>query len=161
MIMGFSIGARDGGRTRTARGREILSLLCLPISPPGLQIDYIDSPIRKRESEIAFPFDWSGRRVSNSRPQPWQGCALPTELLPQIHWRREPESNRPTRICNPVHNRFAIAPYLRLQVQLKRESHAFPEKTGAAEESRTLDLNLGKVALYQLSYCRAETERAL
>jgi hypothetical protein len=25
---------------------------------------------------------------------------------------------------------------------------------GAAEESRTLDLNLGKVALYQLSYCR-------
>ncbi len=28
-------GARDGGRTRTASGREILSLLCLPISPPG------------------------------------------------------------------------------------------------------------------------------
>jgi hypothetical protein len=27
-------------------------------------------------------------------------------------------------------------------------------ETGAAEESRTLDLNLGKVALYQLSYCR-------
>jgi hypothetical protein len=26
--------------------------------------------------------DWSGRRGSNSRPQPWQGCALPTELLP-------------------------------------------------------------------------------
>src|SRR5471032_1973043 len=30
------------------------------------------------------PKFWSGRRVSNSRPQPWQGCALPTELLP--HW---------------------------------------------------------------------------
>jgi hypothetical protein len=29
----------------------------------------------------------------------------------------------------------------------------FPE-TGAGEESRTLDLNLGKVALYQLSYSR-------
>ena len=27
---------------------------------------------------------WSGKRVSNSRPQPWQGCALPTELFPQI-----------------------------------------------------------------------------
>ncbi len=26
---------------------------------------------------------WSGRRDSDSRPQPWQGCALPTELLPQ------------------------------------------------------------------------------
>jgi hypothetical protein len=27
---------------------------------------------------------------------------------------------------------------------------------GAGEESRTLDLNLGKVALYQLSYSRVE-----
>ena len=27
-------------------------------------------------------------------------------------------------------------------------------KFGAGEESRTLDLNLGKVALYQLSYSR-------
>ena len=24
----------------------------------------------------------SGKRGSNSRPQPWQGCALPTELFP-------------------------------------------------------------------------------
>jgi hypothetical protein len=29
--------------------------------------------------------------------------------------------------------------------------------TGAGEESRTLDLNLGKVALYQLSYSRMES----
>ncbi len=37
----------------------------------------------KREARISFPLKcWSGRRVSNSRPQPWQGCALPTELLP-------------------------------------------------------------------------------
>ena len=28
--------------------------------------------------------NWSGKRVSNSRPQPWQGCALPTELFPHI-----------------------------------------------------------------------------
>ena len=26
----------------------------------------------------------SGKRGSNSRPQPWQGCALPTELFPHI-----------------------------------------------------------------------------
>ncbi len=25
---------------------------------------------------------WSGKRDSNPRPQPWQGCALPTELFP-------------------------------------------------------------------------------
>ncbi len=26
----------------------------------------------------------SGKRDSNSRPQPWKGCALPTELFPHI-----------------------------------------------------------------------------
>ena len=31
--------------------------------------------------------------------------------------------------------------------------------SGAGEESRTLDLNLGKVALYQLSYSRIERRR--
>jgi len=137
--------------------REILSLLCLPISPPGRLIDYIGIPIRKRESALRFPFVfWSGRRVSNSRPQPWQGCALPTELLPQNSWRREPESNRPTRICNPVHNRFAIAPSLQIMRYNQKEHDVSFCKTGAAEESRTLDLNLGKVALYQLSYCRVK-----
>ena len=30
--------------------------------------------------------------------------------LVEVGWRREAESNRPSRICNPVHNRFAIAP---------------------------------------------------
>ena len=28
----------------------------------------------------------SGKRDSNSRPQPWQGCALPTELFPQKYY---------------------------------------------------------------------------
>ena len=41
-----------------------------------------------RHRLLPFPFEiWSGRRVSNSRPQPWQGCALPTELLPQLRRR--------------------------------------------------------------------------
>ena len=129
-------GARDGNRTRTARGREILSLLCLPISPagPACRSDYIGAPIRKRESDLRFPFYrfWSGRRVSNSRPQPWQGCALPTELLPRISWRRGPESNRPTRICNPVHNRFATAPptnKLCVTAYYTQKSPSFSSKT--------------------------------
>src|SRR5690606_31433977 len=29
---------------------------------------------------------WSERRGSNSRPQPWQGCALPTELLSRFFY---------------------------------------------------------------------------
>ncbi len=28
--------------------------------------------------------NWSGKRGSNSRPQPWQGCALPAELFPHL-----------------------------------------------------------------------------
>ena len=32
-------------------------------------------------------------------------------------WRREPESNRPKRICNPLHNRFAIAPCPPLRIK--------------------------------------------
>jgi hypothetical protein len=36
-----------------------------------------------------------------------------------LFWRRDPESNWAPRICNPLHNRFAIAPLLSLQ---KREA---------------------------------------
>ena len=35
------------------------------------------------------------------------------------------------------------------------------ENSGAGEESRTLDLNLGKVALYQLSYSRVNNRCVL
>jgi hypothetical protein len=65
-------------------------------------------------------------------------------------WRRDPESNRAKRICNPLHNRFAIAPKHKGKGSLKLPFL----QTGAGKESRTLDLNLGKVALYQLSYAR-------
>ena len=42
----------------------------------------------------AFIEMWSGKRDSNSRPQPWQGCALPTELFPQTS--EEEETRTPT-----------------------------------------------------------------
>jgi hypothetical protein len=41
------------------------------------------------------------------------------------------------------------------------ESASLFKKSGAGEESRTLDLNLGKVALYQLSYSRVEQVRII
>ena len=31
-----------------------------------------------------FVQDVSGKRDSDPRPQPWQGCALPTELFPRF-----------------------------------------------------------------------------
>ena len=44
--------------------------------------------IRRRKSPFInrrkwSAYEWSGRRGSNPPPQPWQGCALPNELLPQ------------------------------------------------------------------------------
>ena len=93
-------------------------------------------------------------------------------------WRREPESNRRRRICNPLHDHSAIAPINsgfagrcmttlpprrapstpELRWKKERNSHgvrgAVSRDSGAGEESRTPDLNLGKVTLYQLSYSR-------
>src|SRR5439155_20982947 len=37
----------------------------------------------KGERALSLGENWSGKGVSNSRPQPWQGCALPTELFPR------------------------------------------------------------------------------
>jgi hypothetical protein len=79
-------------------------------------------------------------------------AAPATALAGLFVWRREAESNRSGRICNPLHNRFAIAPSSSEKGKL--EASLFG--SGAGEESRTLDLNLGKVALYQLSYSRIE-----
>ena len=41
----------------------------------------------------------SGKRDSDPRPQPWQGCALPTELFPQLmknNVGEEEETRTPT-----------------------------------------------------------------
>ena len=67
---------RDRHRTGTAiSGNGILSPARLPIPPPGLST--INVIYLKK----------SGKRDSDSRPQPWQGCALPTELFP--HYVKE------------------------------------------------------------------------
>ena len=75
--------------------RGILNPLCLPIPPLG-QIG-AGNEARTRDPDlgkvvlyqlsysrlgvVTFKF-WSGKRGSNSRPRPWQGRALPTELFP-------------------------------------------------------------------------------
>ena len=47
-------------------------------------------PTNANRQELLVPADStkSGKRDSNSRPQPWQGCALPTELFPQTPVKR-------------------------------------------------------------------------
>src|SRR5206468_8886453 len=39
--------------------------------------------MKKGSNASLFSSTWSGKRDSNARPQPWQGCALPTELFPR------------------------------------------------------------------------------
>jgi hypothetical protein len=68
-LRGFNNGGR--GRNRTGVGgfaiRSITTLLL------GLKTPCYTSQSVKT---------WSGKRDSNSRPRPWQGRALPTELFP-------------------------------------------------------------------------------
>ena len=57
--------------------------------------------VRERETKIKHKkiprkreglWIWSGKRGSNSRPRPWQGRALPTELFPHWVWKLERET---------------------------------------------------------------------
>ena len=50
------------------------------IEPAYTELQSAASPLYHRALE--WILNWSGKRDSNSRPQPWQGCALPTELFP-------------------------------------------------------------------------------
>ena len=90
----------------------------------------------------------SGKRGSNSRPQPWQGCALPTELFPRLFskarfsavlvvWKQ----NFPLACTKIPH----YASFCKLKFKISKR---------AENEARTRDPNLGKVVLYQLSYFR-------
>src|SRR6267143_863078 len=106
--------------------RGILSPLCLPVSPPGP--GWRDC-VRKKPEAGAL---WSG-------------------------WRRGSESNRRLRLCRPLHDHSATPPYAGNQEQGRTSSTGCSfEDSGAGEESRTPDLNLGKVTLYQLSYSRGQ-----
>ena len=49
----------------------------LPIPPLGLE------ELKPIPVLVVFKM-LSGKRDSDPRPQPWQGCALPTELFPQL-----------------------------------------------------------------------------
>ena len=92
------------------------------------------------------------------------GCASGSIARPQAEpghrWRLGSELNRRTRICSPLHDHSATQP-----LELSHQSTGATKNpgctgvsrvVGAGNEVRTRDLNLGKVALYQLSYSRDE-----
>ena len=79
-----------GGATRSRTGLLGFAIRCITAllsrqypSLPGNHLDTQRSR-QKREAWASLFGIWSGKRVSNSRPQPWQGCALPTELFPHF-----------------------------------------------------------------------------
>ena len=76
------------------RTRTCTSLLTLV---PETSASTIPPPGQEHESKKCYV---SGKRDSNSRPQPWQGCALPTELFPHCVFlnitSEEEETRTPT-----------------------------------------------------------------
>ena len=63
-------------------------------------------PLCKRAVDTARKI-WSGKRDSNSRPRPWQGRALPTELFPRrINGRHSIGSKHPV---NPLIQKYYLA----------------------------------------------------
>ena len=157
-------GARNRDRTGTTlRSRDFKSLVSTNFTiRAGTAIITTPSNKKGKALRLSLFFDWSGRRVSNSRPQPWQGCALPTELLPQ-------NPGGASRSRTDLHG-FAIRcitallsrrAYLTIGETELLRSQKLLVKSGAGEESRTLDLYLGKVSLYQLSYSRVKRVRII
>ena len=96
------------------------------------------------------------RTVPTTKNPPWGGFSLDAQ------WRPGSESNRRTRLCRPLHDHSATRP-LRTNRNLKVATIRLKNKTpgvrglletGAGNETRTRDPDLGKVVLYQLSYSR-------
>ncbi len=65
----------SGGRGRNRTGVGGFAIHCITILLLGLKAFAVSSEQQTRTN-------WSGKRDSNSRPRPWQGRALPTELFP-------------------------------------------------------------------------------
>lgn len=95
-----------------------------------------------------------GRNRTGTRVTP-RGILSPLRLpVPppgQIAKRLGSESNRRPRLCRPLHNHSATQPNT---VLLKKLLFLRASNSGAGNETRTRDPNLGKVVLYQLSYSR-------
>ena len=83
-------GAENGARTRgAAMLRQCFHVTPRRLEPPTprgwVEVSAPEPDCLKRRmtaKRLSF-IVWSGKRGSDPRPQPWQGCALPTELFPQ------------------------------------------------------------------------------
>lgn len=86
-VTAWLFSAPDGSWTRTTvAGHRILSPACLPVPPPGHPCAAYPIPANAETGKKIPPYSGtvfqSGRPGSNRPPRPWQGRALPNELLP-------------------------------------------------------------------------------
>ena len=65
--------------------------------------------IEKDSLATVLSISVSGKRDSNSRPQPWQGCALPTELFPH-YFTLQLRDIRPDCECKDIPN-FSVSKF--------------------------------------------------
>ena len=98
-----------------------------------LQLAILQSDTRPNRGHVSP--STSGKRDSNPRPQPWQGCALPTELFPRCG---QDFSTRPAAAQRP-----------------NMQGRARPKGASGGEGDRTPDLVNAIHALSQLSYAPA------
>ncbi len=83
----------------------------------------------------------------------------PGDFPAGLNWRLGSESNRRTRLCRPLHNHSATQPAVcdsRPQSKTPRSGSraCLGARSGAGNETRTRDIHVGNVTLYQLSYSR-------
>ena len=89
----------------------------------------------------------SGKRDSNPRPQPWQGCALPTELFPQYQ-----ELNTTSASGNHFKTNGTSTASSSHSSSHREGVQRFDSPRHGGEGNRTPDLLNAIQALSQLSY---------
>ena len=72
-----------GGGSRNRTGVNGFAGRCITTLPSRHYLLIVKIKLSEENSTALIKI-WSGKRDSNSRPQPWQGCALPTELFPHL-----------------------------------------------------------------------------
>ena len=126
--------------------RGILSPLCLPVSPPG------HAGIWRRGSE-------SNRRTRLCRPLHDHSATPPGSSAITIGTA---QNDAAAAAAIPTQGNYQERHALFVEIHLLENTanrrwcrrRCVFRNSGAGKESRTPDLNLGKVALYQLSYSR-------
>lgn len=148
--------AENGTRTRAARERFRETLQTPPAPGRGALRSQVPSPLIRRHTKrgknlsVSSLF-WSGKRDSDPRPQPWQGCALPTELFPH----RFPPPGASREACYPCFGIANISAFFD-SAKFSRKKHVFfiptavlpHKKRSGTEPFRTfagLTLSIGRI----------------